>query len=92
MTPAGVKVMIDKGHTVLVEKNAGAGSGVADAAYEKSGAKLACGLGAKVYLKEGVSRPSNPPPMVSRFMNWTASLTAVWPTCPLPWPRLRPWH
>ncbi len=40
MTPAGVEVMGHHGHTVLVEKNAGAGSGFADAAYEKAGAKL----------------------------------------------------
>ena len=29
MTPAGVEVMINNGHTMLVEKNAGAGSGFA---------------------------------------------------------------
>jgi alanine dehydrogenase len=40
MTPAGVEVMIHNGHTVLVEKNAGAGSGFADDAYIKSGAEM----------------------------------------------------
>jgi DNA-binding transcriptional regulator YhcF (GntR family) len=40
MTPAGVEVMIHNGHTVLVEKNAGAGSGFADDAYIKAGAKM----------------------------------------------------
>jgi alanine dehydrogenase len=40
MTPAGVEVMIHNGHTVLVEKTAGAGSGFADGAYIKAGAKL----------------------------------------------------
>jgi NAD/NADP transhydrogenase alpha subunit len=40
MTPAGVEVMIHNGHTVLVEKNAGAGSGFADEAYIKAGAKI----------------------------------------------------
>jgi alanine dehydrogenase len=40
MTPAGVEVMIHNGHTVLVEKSAGAGSGFADEAYIKAGAKL----------------------------------------------------
>jgi alanine dehydrogenase len=39
MTPAGVEVMIHNGHTVLVEKSAGAGSGFADDAYIKSGAR-----------------------------------------------------
>ncbi|MFZ0611739.1 MAG: alanine dehydrogenase [Desulfobacterales bacterium] len=40
MTPAGVEVMIHNGHSVLVEKNAGAGSGFADEAYAKAGAKM----------------------------------------------------
>ena len=33
MTPAGVEVMKGHGHTVLVEKNAGVGSGFEDKAY-----------------------------------------------------------
>ena len=40
MTPAGVEVMIHNGHEVLVETNAGAGSGFADEAYVKAGAKM----------------------------------------------------
>jgi alanine dehydrogenase len=40
MTPAGVEVMIHNGHTVLVEKSAGAGSGFADDTYIKAGAKM----------------------------------------------------
>jgi alanine dehydrogenase len=40
MTPAGVEVMIANGHRILVEKNAGAGSGFADEAYVKSGAQI----------------------------------------------------
>jgi alanine dehydrogenase len=40
MTPAGVEVMIHNGHTVLVEKSAGSGSGFADDTYIKAGAKL----------------------------------------------------
>ena len=39
MTPAGVEVMVHNGHTVLVEKTAGAGSGFADEAYVKAGAR-----------------------------------------------------
>ena len=41
MTPAGVEVMKINGHTVLVEKNAGAGSGFDDAAYAQAGAEMA---------------------------------------------------
>ncbi len=41
MTPAGVEVMMVNGHSVLVEKNAGSGSGFEDAAYLKAGAEIA---------------------------------------------------
>jgi alanine dehydrogenase len=40
MTPAGVEVMIQNGHTLLVEKHAGAGSGFEDAVYQKAGAEI----------------------------------------------------
>jgi alanine dehydrogenase len=40
MTPAGVEVMRTHGHEVLVEKNAGAGSGLSDAAYAAAGAQI----------------------------------------------------
>lgn len=40
MTPAGVEVMKQNGHTVLVEKNAGTGSGFEDSVYASSGAEL----------------------------------------------------
>ena len=40
MTPAGVDAMKANGHTVLVEKNAGVGSGFADEEYTKAGAEI----------------------------------------------------
>ena len=40
MTPAGVEVMIHNGHTVLVEKAAGMGSGFNDEAYVQAGAEI----------------------------------------------------
>ena len=40
MTPAGVEVMKQNGHTVLVEKYAGLGSGLEDAAYAAAGAEI----------------------------------------------------
>lgn len=40
MTPAGVEVMRQNGHTMLVEKNAGAGSGFDDDAYIAAGAEM----------------------------------------------------
>lgn len=40
MTPAGVEVMKGSGHTVLVEKNAGMGSGFDDQSYAAAGAEI----------------------------------------------------
>jgi alanine dehydrogenase len=40
MTPAGVEVMIANGHSVLVEKDAGNGSGFDDAMYINAGAEM----------------------------------------------------
>ncbi len=40
MTPAGVEVIKHNGHSILVEKAAGRGSGFDDAAYEKAGAEI----------------------------------------------------
>jgi alanine dehydrogenase len=40
MTPAGVEVMKQKGHSLLVEKNAGRGSGFNDDAYVQAGAEI----------------------------------------------------
>lgn len=40
MTPAGVEVMKQNGHTVLVEKSAGVGSGFEDVQYAQAGAEI----------------------------------------------------
>jgi alanine dehydrogenase len=40
MTPAGVEVMKQNGHDVLVEKNAGNGSGFSNKAYMEAGAEI----------------------------------------------------
>ena len=40
LIPVGVEEMLKHGHTVLVEKGAGLGSGISDQAYERAGAKL----------------------------------------------------
>jgi len=40
MTPAGIEIMQQNGHTVLVEKAAGMGSGFEDAAYVEVGAEI----------------------------------------------------
>lgn len=40
MTPAGVEVLTQAGHTLYVQKTAGEGTGVADSDYEKAGAVI----------------------------------------------------
>lgn len=40
LVPAGVRTLTAAGHSVLVQKSAGLGSGIADEAYERAGAKL----------------------------------------------------
>ena len=40
MTPGGVIAMVHNGHTILVEKDAGAGAGYPDSAYESAGATI----------------------------------------------------
>ena len=40
MTPAGVEVMIQNGHTLLIEKDAGKGSGFEDETYTSAGAEI----------------------------------------------------
>jgi alanine dehydrogenase len=50
MTPAGVEVMIHHGHTLLVEKSAGVGSGFSDDAYAQAGAVLV-NTAAEIYAR-----------------------------------------
>ena len=40
MTPGGVRQLVEAGHEVRVETNAGEGSGFSDAQYEAAGAKI----------------------------------------------------
>jgi alanine dehydrogenase len=55
MTPAGVRSLASRGHTVLVERDAGAGSGIRDAEYEAQGARIVPGAadawGAELVVK-----------------------------------------
>jgi alanine dehydrogenase len=41
MTPAGVEVLVQNGHRLLVQKSAGCGSGFNDEAYTQAGAEIA---------------------------------------------------
>lgn len=62
MTPAGAEIMAHHGHTVLVERGAGSGSGFADEAYAMAGATLV-GTAAEVYARaEMVMHVKEPQP------------------------------
>jgi alanine dehydrogenase len=50
LVPAGVRTLTGRGHKVLVEKGAGVGSGIDDAALERAGATLV-GSAAEVWKK-----------------------------------------
>ena len=43
LVPSSVRELVAAGHKVIIEKNAGAGIGVADAAYVKAGATMVDG-------------------------------------------------
>ena len=53
ITPAGVKEFINSGHTVLVEKGAGLGSGIKDEDYGQAGARIV-DTAEEVYNKAGM--------------------------------------
>jgi alanine dehydrogenase len=59
MTPAGVRSLTSRGHTVLVEKAAGEGSGIQDAAYTAQGAKIV-GTAAEAWGAEMVVKVKEP--------------------------------
>ena len=40
LTPSGAKELSTRGHEVVIETNAGAGSGFSDADYEAAGARI----------------------------------------------------
>ncbi len=50
LTPAGAQALVERGHRVLVQAAAGAGSGLNDEAYRKAGAEMV-GDPAEVYGK-----------------------------------------
>ncbi|MCC6471295.1 MAG: alanine dehydrogenase [Alphaproteobacteria bacterium] len=50
LVPASVRELVHHGHKVLIERNAGAGIGIDDAAYKKAGAQVAANA-AEVFAK-----------------------------------------
>ena len=67
MTPAGVEVVKQHGHTVLVEQSAGAGSDFADTQYAVAGATI-MGTPGEIYARADlVMHVKEPLPPESRF-------------------------
>lgn len=62
MTPAGVRTLVEDGHTVLVERGAGEGSGIADEEYRKVGARVIEGTEELFALAEMVVKVKEPIP------------------------------
>ncbi len=62
MTPAGVDMMKRKGHTVYVEKNAGAGSGFEDNQYIEAGAKILDSAKEVYHISDMVMHVKEPQP------------------------------
>lgn len=63
ITPAGVRALTDAGHQVIVEKDAGDGSGFEDALYQKAGAQIidsAADVWARAELIVKVKEPIEP--------------------------------
>lgn len=68
MTPAGVEIMIQHGHSVLVEKNAGSGSGFEDEAYREVGAEIV-DIAKEIYDRAGmVMHVKEPMPLEYDFI------------------------
>ena len=53
LLPEGVSVLTKKGHSVLVEKNAGKGAGIKDEDYQEKGAEIA-GSANEIFQKAGL--------------------------------------
>jgi alanine dehydrogenase len=66
MTPAGVRSITSLGHTVLVERGAGEGSGIADSEYGEQGATLVS-TAAEAWQAEMVVKVKEPLPSEYRY-------------------------
>jgi alanine dehydrogenase len=60
ITPAGAHELVVNGHSVLIERGAGRGSGIEDADYEKAGAHLVRGADAIFYDADMVLKVKEP--------------------------------
>ena len=63
MVPDGVKELVDQGHEVIVEKNAGLGIGVTDANYEYAGASIVANAKEVFQQSELIVKVKEPQPL-----------------------------
>jgi alanine dehydrogenase len=62
ITPAGVRELVEHGHEVVIQSGAGAGSSVADAAFETQGARIVPDAGAVFGEAEMILKVKEPQP------------------------------
>ncbi len=63
MVPDGIKELVDQGHEVIVEKNAGLGIGVTDANYEYAGASIVANAKDVFQRSELIVKVKEPQPL-----------------------------
>ena len=68
LTPAGANALVAHGHRVLIERNAGAGSGLLDAQYRDAGAQVVRSARAVWQTAEMVVKVKEPLPSEFRYL------------------------
>jgi alanine dehydrogenase len=69
LLPVGAETLTRRGHTVLVEKNAGAGSGILDVEYRKAGARIVSSAEAVFDRSEMIIKVKEPQPREIRMIH-----------------------
>lgn len=70
IVPAGVTALVDRGHRVLIEQGAGAGSGVSDEDYARAGAEIVSDPG-EIWTRAGlILKIKEPLPSEYGFMRY----------------------
>lgn len=80
LTPAGVHSLVSRGHRVLIETNAGLGSGFTDADYQKQGAEIVATAG-EAWAAELVVKVKEP---LSSEYGYLRDVLLLFPTCTWP--------
>jgi alanine dehydrogenase len=84
MVPAGVRVLQEAGHTLLVESGAGLGSGITDAEYQQAGAEVVAKAGEVYGRAEMIVKVKEPLPAEHLFLREGLILFAYLHLAPVP--------